>query len=166
MTLSPLLVTDTNIWSDLINGDIVEEIFFLPFHYISPEFADLELPILQWEKLLGLGVEVMSLDGDQVRDIYLLRRAHHAVSTTDLASFILARDLPAILLSGDKHLRLLAEMNAIEVHEVLWILDQLIFHKVLNNGKAARALNQMLANNARLPPNECEKRLKAWQSDP
>jgi hypothetical protein len=166
MTPSPLLVSDTNIWVDLFTGDIIEEMFFLPFHYITSEFAALELPSPQWDQLLALGVESISLDGDQVSALYLLSQTYHALSSTDLASFILARDLPAILLSGDKHLKSLAEMNNIEVRGALWVLDQLTFHKVLNSDRAARALNQMLANNARLPKDECEKRLKAWRLDP
>ena len=42
--MSPLvLVTDTNIWIDLDNGGILEDVFRLPYDFLIPDIATREL---------------------------------------------------------------------------------------------------------------------------
>jgi predicted nucleic acid-binding protein len=166
MTPSLLLVTDNNIWIDLKNGEVLELIFELPHSFITTDFAADELLPTFWTSLEALGVEAYGLSSEQITDIYLLNQSHPPVSTTDLSCLVLARDLSAILLSGDKPLRTLAKTQAIEVHGVLWLLDALIEHQIIKQSEACLALNRMLAHNARLPKKPCVKRLKKWGSDP
>jgi predicted nucleic acid-binding protein len=157
----PLMcVTDTNIWIDLENGEVLELIFELPYQFITTDFAADELDATLWASLEALGVEAYGLSSEQIKDIYLLIQSHHTVSTTDLSTLVLARDLPAILLSGDNPLRKLAEEQAIEVHGVLWVLDALVAQQLITPGQACHSLKNMLARNARLPKVPCNKRLK------
>jgi len=166
MTPSLLLVTDTNIWIDLKNGEVLELIFELPYQFITTDFAADEMLPSFWTFLETLGVEAYGLSSEQITDIYLLNQSHPPVSTTDLSCLVLARDLSAILLSGDNPLRKLAEAQAIEVHGVLWLLDSLLDHQIITQSEACLVLKRMLANNARLPKKPCNKRLKQWGSDP
>lgn len=166
MSSSLLLVTDTNIWIDLQNGEVLALIFDLPYQFITTDFAADELFTTIWATLEALGVEVYGLSPEQITDIYDLNQSHPPVSTTDLSCLVLARDLPATLLSGDKQLRNLAETQAIEVHGVLWLLDALLDHQIISQSEAHFALNRMLAHNARLPQKPCKKRLRKWGSDP
>jgi predicted nucleic acid-binding protein len=165
MTPSLLLVTDTNIWIDLENGEVLELIFELPYKFITTDFAADELFPPFWASLETLGVEAYGLSSEQITDIYLLNQSHPPVSTTDLSCLVLARDLSAILLSGDQPLRALAEKQTIKVHGVLWVLDALVDHQIITQSEACLALNRMLAHNARLPKKPCNKRLKKWCSE-
>jgi len=106
------------------------------------------------------------LNPDQVVEIYVLNQEHRSVSIADLSALILARDLQVILLSGDKALRNLAEANSIKVHGVLWLLDELVNNQVIVPLQAALALEKMLAKNARLPQDECAKRMRKWRGSP
>jgi len=165
MTPSLLLITDTNIWIDLQNGEVLALIFALPFKLITTDFAADELHPTFWATLETLGVEAYRLDPGQIMDIYRLNQSHPPVSTIDLSCMVLARDFAAILLSGDKPFRTLAETQAIEVHGVLWLLDALVDQQIITQSEACLALNRMLARNARLPKGPCNKRLKKWRSD-
>jgi len=165
MKPSLLLVTDTNIWIDLKNGKVLALIFELPCKFITTDFAADELFPTFWASLESLGVEAYGLSPAQITDIYWLNQSHPPVSITDLSCLVLARDLSAILLSGDKPLRKLAEMKAIKVHGVLWLLDTLLDHQIISQSQAFLALNRMLAHNARLPNKPCNKRLKKWGTD-
>ena len=162
MILPSLLVTDTNIWIDLKNGNVLELVFDLPFHYITSVFAGEEIPREEWELLISLGVEAHALTSEQISEVFQLRQDNHSVSPTDLSSFVLARDLSAILLNSDGPLRRLAENYGIEVHGVLWLLDELVEYQILPASQAASVLIRMRAKGARLPEEECKKRLRAW----
>jgi predicted nucleic acid-binding protein len=116
--------------------------------------------------LKSLGLKVYDLNLEQISEIYILNQTNRSVSTTDLSSYILARDLSAILLSGDGALRKLAKKYAIEVHGALWLLDHLILHGIIPASQAAAVLDRMIERGARFPKNECDKRLKAWQASP
>jgi hypothetical protein len=70
--------------------------------------------------------------------------------------------LNAILLTGDRRLRLEGLKRKVEVHGVLWILDRLIEKKVLTPRLAAAKLRLMLDEGAFLPPDECNARLEKW----
>ncbi|MDY6895021.1 MAG: type II toxin-antitoxin system VapC family toxin [Thermotogota bacterium] len=165
MSSSLLLITDTNIWIDLQNGEVLSLIFELPYKSITTDFAVDEMEIPPWEFLKSLGLEAYGLSSDQITDIYVMNQNYPPVSTTDLSCMVLARDLSAILLSGDKPLRTLAETQAIEVHGVLWVLDALVDHQIITQSQACLSLKRMLAHNARLPERSCNKRFKKWRSD-
>jgi len=165
MKLSLLLVTDTNIWIDLEYGEVLSFVFQLPYKFITTDFAANEIEYELWASLVSLGVEAFGLSPEQISDIYLLNQNHHPVSIADLSCLVLTRDLPAILLSGDKPLRKLAEIQAIEVHGVLWLLDRLVDHLIISPNQACVALIRILAHNARLPEKPCKTRLRKWCSD-
>jgi predicted nucleic acid-binding protein len=164
--MSTLLVTDTNIWVDLENGEVLESIFSLPYQFVTSDFVGEEMPEKLWVTLLAFGVKVYPLNSEQIIDIYHLNQTCRSVSITDLSSLVLARDLPAILLSGDKPLRKLAKIKTIQVHGVLWLLDTLLDNQILSKGELCQALKRMLAHNARLPKKPCNTRLKQWCPDP
>ena len=80
----------------------------------------------------------------------------------DLAAFLLAKLLDAPLLTGDRHLNELANASGLSVHGALWLLDEMVGLKVLAPGRAATALKRMLEQGARLPAEECSRRITIW----
>ena len=100
--MSPLvLVTDTNIWIDLDNGGILEDVFRLPYDFLIPDIATRELIRPPWKILQAFGLVLQELAADQVIELAQLRLSHRYLSVIDLASFLLAKSLDAILLTGD-----------------------------------------------------------------
>jgi len=103
--LTPLLVTDTNIWIDLKNGDVLEKVFSLRYNFILSVFASQEFHEDLWTLLLNLGARAEELDTFQIIEVNNLRQNIHSVSIYDLTALVLARDLSAVLLTGDDPLR-------------------------------------------------------------
>jgi hypothetical protein len=162
MALPSVLVTDTNIWIDLENGGILAEVFHLPYQFLTPDFAISELIHPRWQTLQALGLEVRELDPEGILELFRLRPDFNNLSTTDLAAFLLAKTLEATLLTGDWRLNELAKANRLSVHGVLWLLDEMVHYQAIGPGQAASALGRMLDQGARLPADECRKRLASW----
>jgi len=97
-----------------------------------------------------------------IQELAMLSLTYRALSVTDLASFLIAKSLNATLLTGDWRLNNLAVKNGISSHGILWVLDKLVGFQVISPEKAANALDQMLNQGARLPLDECQKRLASW----
>lgn len=162
MALPSVLVTDTNIWIDLENGGILAEVFHLPYQFLTPDFAISELIHPRWKTLHALGLEARELDPEGILELFRLRSDFNNLSTTDLAAFLLAKTLEATLLTGDWRLNELAKANRLSVHGVLWLLDEMVHYQAIAPGQAANALGRMLDQGARLPADECRKRLASW----
>jgi hypothetical protein len=162
MALPSVLVTDTNIWIDLENGGILAEVFHLPYQFLTPDFAIPELIHPRWQTLQVLGLEARELDPEGILELFKLRQHFNNLSTTDLAAFLLAKTLEATLLTGDWRLNELAKANSLSVHGVLWLLDEMVHYQAIAPGQAANALRRMLDQSARLPADECRKRLASW----
>jgi predicted nucleic acid-binding protein len=81
----------------------------------------------------------------------------------DCSVLFLARKLDALLLAGDKPLRIEAERRRIEVHGTLWILDQLVAEDVISTKNAAARLRGLLDAGRFLPLGESEKRIRLWE---
>lgn len=75
----------------------------------------------------------------------------------------MAEEIGCKLLTGDQALRKAAEKESnVVVHGVLWLLDQMIEHKILSKKKARASLQQMVDSGARLPRAACDERVKNW----
>jgi len=64
--------------------------------------------------------------------------------------------------TGDNSLRKAAEAEGVTVRGVLWVLDELVAAAAVTPARAAEGLRTMLAQGARLPSDECRRRLGAW----
>jgi predicted nucleic acid-binding protein len=80
----------------------------------------------------------------------------------DCSVIYLAQKHDAILLSGDKPVRLAAKSVGIEYHGVLWALDEMIKQSIIPKKTAKIKLQQLMLTNNRLPKSECKKRLERW----
>ena len=157
-----LLVTDTNIWIDLDNGGILFEVFQLPYKLITSDFAITELMRPGWQSLMELGLEFVELEPNLVSELYQLRGVYHHLSTVDLASYLVARQLKTMLVTGDHHLKQLAAQNGLTVHGIIWFLDEMVRLEILAPQTTGEALQKIIAHGARLPIEECNKRLNLW----
>ena len=162
MALPSVLVTDTNIWIDLENGGILAEVFHLPYQFITSDFAIPELVRPGWQTLHALGLEARELDPEPILELFELRQVIKNLSITDLAAFLLAKIIQSTLVTGDRRLIELAKANSMSVHGVLWLLDEMVHYQAITPGQAANALGRILDRGARLPADECRKRLVRW----
>jgi len=69
----------------------------------------------------------------------------------------------SVLLTGDAHLREAAKSEGVDVHGVLWVLDELVAQSILTPPDAATSLQRITAAGGWLPRMESEDRIKRWR---
>lgn len=160
-------VVDTNILIDLHRGGVLREFFRLPCTILAPDVIVAELLDPSGKMLLVLGLQSMDFSGTEVMRVIELSRNHPEVSINDLFAVLLAEMKGALLLTGDKRLRRIAEQeHNLQVHGTLWVLDQLVKRKLLSPREASSALRKMIQSGSRLPRAECERRFRRWSGLP
>jgi len=121
---------------DLRKADLLEAILALPHTFVMPNtlFEDEWLCLTDGEKQLlrDGGLEVRDLAGPSVARAAGYFNKHKRLKLNDCFALALAEDIEdSILLTGDSPLRSIAEANGIEVHGVLWLMDELEVHEVV-----------------------------------
>src|SRR5688572_6789535 len=119
-----LLVSDTSFLIDLERGRVLEAIFALPFEFAVPDLL-YEREINSWDgsNLEGKGLKVLALEASGVELAQDYRRREPKLSLPDAFALALAKTGGHVLLAGDGSLRQQADLEHVEVHGVLWILD-------------------------------------------
>ena len=156
-------VTDTNVWIDLRVGNLLDNVFELDARWLIPDLVGSELGTERKELLVEWGLEVRSLTGEEIEAVIRLNDAYSAPSRTDMATLIVARAEDGILVTGDGALREAAGEEDIEVHGTLWVVDALVDTEIVETAEAARALQLMMEADRRLPRDEVNQRVEAWQ---
>ncbi|MDP3650358.1 MAG: hypothetical protein Q8R67_01625 [Rhodoferax sp.] len=157
-------ISDTNIWIDFRNAGLLDALFDLPFQLCSTDFVLSELQDFDPQALLERGLVVRCLDESATARLFGLMAAHNNSSLTDVSCYLLAQETGHPLLTGDGRLRKQAMQDGLQVHGALWLLDQLVAHKVSTPDAAVEGLKSMLDRGARLPHAECQARLRDWQA--
>lgn len=163
MQATLVFVSDTNIWIDFDKVGLLDELFSLPFKYCTIDFAADELEQPDAKKLVIRALQVKSLPASALMRIDMLMQRYARPSFVDLSCLVLAEESGCKLLTGDQALRKAAENESnVVVHGALWLLDQMIEHKILSKKKAKASLQLMLDSGARLPHAACDERVKSW----
>lgn len=157
-------ISDTNIWIDFHNSGLLDALFSLPFQICSTDFVLAELQDFDPKTLQTRGLQVHKLDEQATEQLVTLMESHNNSSLADVSCYLLAQQTRHPLLTGDGRLRKQAEKDGLQVHGVLWLLDQVVMHQIVMPSIAAHGLQTMIDRGARLPANECQARLRVWLS--
>lgn len=154
-----IVVNDTNIFIDLYEVGLLEELFSLPWEIHTTDFVMLELqregqhesvarykadkrlivPVLEAKELLEIG------------DIFLQNMNRTNLSFTDCSVWYYAKVNNYILLTGDRKLRTVSVFDGIEVHGVLYVIDSLVELDIISRQVAVEKLQLLYRINPRLP---------------
>ena len=160
-----LLISDTNVCIDLYFGNLLNVISALPFEIGISDAILLELIKPTSQEIIEADFKIYSIKSTSVANVFTFAEKYVKPSIQDLFSMVTARDYDAILLTGDKSLRKAAKSEGIEFKGVLWILDSLLFYKVIDHHKAIKSLQSIIDHGARLPKSECDKRIRLWNKN-
>ena len=160
----PVLVSDTSVLIDLERGSFLEPVFRLPFEFAVPDLLyERELRDHGGPALIDMGLRVEELDGAAVALAFEYRRARRGLSLPDSFALSLSKANSWTLLSGDGSLRALALEEAVECHGVLWLLDRLHEHRILDQDALTEGLRQVAGHpRCRLPQAEVRTRLRTY----
>lgn len=163
-----VVISDSSCLIDLRKASLLDVFLRLPYELLIPntlfEEELLKFSAAQKKALLRGGLKVVDLPGERVLRAREIARELPHLSVHDGFACALAESRPGcILLTGDGLLRAFARRQRIEVHGVLWVIDELHVHKVSTAGTLHTAL-QVLAGDptVRLPPQELTAYLKRY----
>jgi predicted nucleic acid-binding protein len=163
-----IVVSDASCLIDLRKVSLLEPFLRLPYECLIPDtlFDEelLKFSAAQKKSLLRGGLKVVELPGAGVMRAREIVRDFPHLSIHDGFAFALAESRPGcILLTGDGPLRAFARRRKIEVHGVLWVIDELGAHKISAVGMLHAALQAMAKDpTVRLPAHELAAYLKRY----
>jgi predicted nucleic acid-binding protein len=165
-----IVVSDTSCLIDLRKVSMLEQLLRLPFEFLIPntlfEEELLKFTPAQKKSLLRGGLKVIDLPGEQVLRAQEIIREVPQLSVHDGFAFALAEQHEGcILLSGDDAMRTLAARRSIEVHGVLWVLDQLHANNLSTAASIVTVLRAFQEDlTVRLPRREIAAYLKRYEN--
>ncbi len=163
--MATLLVSDTSVLIDLERGGMLTALFELPFGIGVPDLM-YEREIKSWggPDLVGLGLRVLELEPDGVALAQDYRARDPRLSLPDAFALALAKSGEHMLLAGDGALRSLADVEGVEHHGVLWVLDKFEESGTLTAAQLLEGLTAISTHpRCRLPNDEVRKRLNAYR---
>ena len=160
-------IQDANIIFDLIEINLIDEFFKLQIDVFITDFVAGEINQLDQKgiiyKYISTGeIIVLNTTTEEIIELVAIQNHTRGLSLEDCSVLFHAPKNKAFILTGDNTLKRYAESNQIEVHGILWVLDELIREGYISNEKAYLKLTQLMKTNSRLPKKECEKRLRKW----
>lgn len=150
-------------WIHLCHAGLLDEATALPYELVSPDAVVGELEDPAGHNLVAGRARVASLSPTGIGRVWALARRYAGPSPADLAALVVAEDEQCALVTGDNSLRKAAEAEGVTVRGVLWVLDELVAAAAVTPARAAEGLRAMLAQGARLPADECRRRLGTWR---
>lgn len=136
-----IIITDTNIITDLDNANILEEFIDIDNVYISDMVKNDEINSKTGNVKLINKFKVISATANQLIEVNKLSYTEKKLSTYDLLNFVIARDNNCILATGDNRLKNYSENNGIEVLRTLKIIKLMKDYNIISCRKAINACN-------------------------
>ncbi len=158
-------VQDANILIDLELAEILDSWLELGIETHTTDFIVRQLEAGKHREALARirkgAIQSHALDAAEMAEmIALFQELSGGPDLNDCSVLFLAQKLGALLLTGDKPLRIEAERRRIEVHGTLWILDQLVAESVIAPTNAAASLRGLLDTGFDPLP---EDELRRWE---
>ena len=164
-----LVISDTNIFLDLISVNLLEEFFQLPCKIETTDFVIDEIiqpnQLTYLQKFISLKkLNIISFTFEElikINDIF--DNSKNNTSMADCTVWYRAKETSGRLLTGDAKLRKSAEVDNVKVSGILYIFDNLVEYKIITKKEATKLLEKLISINSRLPKGECEKRIQKWK---
>jgi predicted nucleic acid-binding protein len=163
-----IVVSDSSCLIDLRKVSLLDALLRLPCEFLIPNtlFEDelLKFTPVQKKALLRGGLQVIDLPGERVLRAQAIMRQAPRLSVHDGFAFALAESHPGcILLTGDGELRSLAAQHKMEVHGVLWVIDEIHRNRILKAKALLAALRAFSSDpTVRLPRRDVTAFIKRY----
>ncbi len=164
-----IVVSDSSCLIDLRKASLLECFLRLPYEILIPnslfEEELLRFTTAQKTALMSGGLKVIDLPGQSVLRAREVIRKVPRLSVHDGFAFVLAELHPGcILLTGDGSLRAFAIQHAMEVHGVLWVLDEIYRNHLASGETLLAAVRAFSADpTVRLPQRELRACMKRYE---
>jgi len=157
-----IIVSDSSSLIDIRKGRLLRAFLNLPYELVVPD-AMINDELLSFSKgevsLMRRKMTVANLGSDDMSAVHAAQRDTSALTLYDSMALVIAESAEdAILLTGDRRLRAVAEAAHIRCHGVLWVVEELMNLDLASRTELIDALKAWKEDSlVRLPPNEIER---------
>lgn len=164
-----IVVSDTNIFIDLISVGLLEKTLDLPIRvhtveYVINEIVDAGQKAEIEAAVLSGRLVVKDFDEKEFKNVLkmlLVRRNN--VSFTDCSVWYYAKKNNYRLLTGDGKLRRCAIADGVQVSGILYVTDMLVDYGLIKQANMLTILERLKSINSRLPVTEINKRINQYR---
>lgn len=160
-----LLISDANILIDMEEGELLEQLFKLPYEFHIPDILFFEELEERHSHLLARGLVLAELESETMLHALELTARYTKASRNDCFALALAAQRQCPLLTGDQALRNAAENEAVMVQGTLWLMKMLVKRKLISTAEARNAYQKMRNGHRRLPWELAEAALVALERE-
>jgi rRNA-processing protein FCF1 len=163
-----IIITDTNVFFDVISINALPEFFGLDFEICTTDFVVNEILLTAQKEQIEFFIRsrkltVFQLAEDDVDEIKAFKTVRFFRGITDKTVLWKAIKLKCPLLTGDKKLKNEAKDQGVEVHGSIWIVIELVEKEIITKGKGIELLKLLMEVNGSLPHDEIEKLIRQYQ---
>ncbi len=161
-----IIITDTNIITDLNNANILEAFVKLDNVYISDMVKNDEINSNTGNVNIINRFKTISATPEQITEIFQISQKVNGLSQYDIINYIIARDNNAILATGDNKLKIFSENNGIDVIRTLKIIKLMETNKIISKDEAIEACILLKENKStRIPKDNIEDLINEFKKD-
>ena len=166
--MKDLIITDTNVFIDLIKAGAMEYFMQLDYRILTTGFVVNEINHPEQKATLERcltpeRVEIIEFSGEEMMNILRFRTRRNLKRLTDKSVLFLAVQRKCPLLSGDGDLRKEAQDNGLTVFGSLWVITQLVEQAICTPQTAIILLKRLERCNPRLPKKKMEELISSLE---
>jgi rRNA-processing protein FCF1 len=164
-----LIITDTNVFFDIINIQALPEFFSLDYEICTTDFVLNEIlfsnqknqidPFIRVRKLT-----VFSFTAEEIEEINIMKTKRNLRVLTDKTVLWKSIKLKCPVLTGDLKLRKEAEDFGLSVYGSIWVIETLIKSKKIPNEAGIIFLERLKVTNESLPHDEIDKLIVKYKN--
>lgn len=165
-----LIITDTNIFFDIISIGALPEFFSLDYEICTTVFVIQEIRQSDQQEAIEVFIRAKDLtliefDSDEIVQIEEFKTSKNFKGITDKSVLWKALKMNCPLLTGDRKLRSEAENQGVEVHGTIWVIENLVERKLIDMSNGIHLLETIKQVNSSLPFDEIDKLIKKYRKE-
>jgi len=163
-----LIITDTNIFFDIISIGALPEFFSLDYEIYTTVFVIQEIKQSDQREAVEVFIRakelnVIQFNPDEIGEIERFETSKIFKGITDKSVLWKSLQLNCPLLTGDRKLRTEAEAQGVEVHGSVWVIKILVENDMISKAKGIQLLETLKQVNSSLPFNEIDRLIKNFK---
>ena len=151
-----ILISDANIFFDLININLIDQFFAVPKKISTTDFIISEIEDEKQKKIIETLIQrekliVKKFPQEEMQEIQKLNETTRKLSIQDCSVWYYAKKEKGTLLTGDKRLRQEVEKDNIDVRGIFFVFELILKYQLVSATEAISAVKELSKINTRLP---------------
>jgi len=163
-----IIITDTNVFFDIMDIEVLPDFFGLDFEICTTDFVVDEIKHYEQSEQIqnfirSKKLTVFSFTNEEMEQVSAIKTKRNIRRIADKSVLWKALQLKCRLITGDKNLRSEAEESGLEVNGSIWVIRMLVEGNSVTTQKGIELLKKLKTVNNNLPFDEIDKLIKKWK---